>query len=305
MGIKHNPLIDSGAFPDDPSYEISTSEYNADHTIDNGSLVAAKLSASGTDVVFGRSTAGAGNGEEIPVTAAGRALLDDANAAAQLVTLGAQPSDADLTAIAGLSPSNDDVLQRKAGAWANRTIAQLLADLAAAGTTFQPLDSDLTSIAALTTTAFGRGLLALADAAAARTALGISVGAKAYNAGTQVVGAASLTAITLGAEEFDTDGFHSTSVNTSRMTVPAGLGGKYLVAGGSGVSAANTTLAIAKNGTRVRSQTTLPPGEGFALAVLDLAAGDYVELMVYHGSGVTVGHASAAEAQSNLSIMRL
>jgi hypothetical protein len=40
-----------------------------------------------------------------------------------------QPLDADLTAIASLSPSNDDILQRKAGAWANRTPAQLKTDL--------------------------------------------------------------------------------------------------------------------------------------------------------------------------------
>lgn len=39
-----------------------------------------------------------------------------------------QPLDSDLTAIAGLSPSNDDVIQRKSGAWINRTIAQLKAD---------------------------------------------------------------------------------------------------------------------------------------------------------------------------------
>lgn len=36
----------------------------------------------------------------------------------------------------------------------------------------QPVDSDLTAIAALTTTTFGRGLLTTADAAAARTAIG-------------------------------------------------------------------------------------------------------------------------------------
>lgn len=41
--------------------------------------------------------------------------------------------DADLTAIAGLSPSNDDIIQRKAGAWTNRTIAQLISDLNAGG----------------------------------------------------------------------------------------------------------------------------------------------------------------------------
>lgn len=38
--------------------------------------------------------------------------------------------DSDLTAIAGLSPSNDDIIQRKAGAWINRTPSQLKADLA-------------------------------------------------------------------------------------------------------------------------------------------------------------------------------
>jgi len=42
---------------------------------------------------------------------------------------GKQPLDSDLTAIAGLSPGNDDVLQRKAGAWTNRTPAQLKSDL--------------------------------------------------------------------------------------------------------------------------------------------------------------------------------
>ena len=43
---------------------------------------------SATDRLLGRSTAGAGDIEEITCTAAGRALLDDANAAAQRTTLG-------------------------------------------------------------------------------------------------------------------------------------------------------------------------------------------------------------------------
>jgi hypothetical protein len=40
-----------------------------------------------------------------------------------------QPLDSDLTAIAALSPTNDDIIQRKAGAWTNRTPAQIKADL--------------------------------------------------------------------------------------------------------------------------------------------------------------------------------
>lgn len=45
------------------------------------------------------------------------------------------------------------------------------AEAAAAQAASQPLDSDLTAIAALSTTSFGRAFLALADAAAARTAI--------------------------------------------------------------------------------------------------------------------------------------
>lgn len=43
---------------------------------------------------------------------------------------GLQPLDSDLTTIAGLTPSNDDIIQRKAGVWTNRTMAQLATDLA-------------------------------------------------------------------------------------------------------------------------------------------------------------------------------
>lgn len=41
--------------------------------------------------------------------------------------------DPDLQAIAALTPSNDHVLQRKAGAWTNRSMSNLAADLAAIG----------------------------------------------------------------------------------------------------------------------------------------------------------------------------
>jgi hypothetical protein len=57
--------------------------------IANDAVTYAKIqNVSATDRILGRSTAGAGDIEEITCTAAGRALLDDANAAAQRVTLG-------------------------------------------------------------------------------------------------------------------------------------------------------------------------------------------------------------------------
>jgi hypothetical protein len=55
----------------------------------NGAVTYAKIQdTSSSDVLLGRSTAGAGDVEEIACTAAGRALLDDADAAAQRATLG-------------------------------------------------------------------------------------------------------------------------------------------------------------------------------------------------------------------------
>jgi len=58
-------------------------------TIANQAVTYAKIqNVSATDKVLGRSTAGAGSVEEITCTAAGRALIDDADAAAQRTTLG-------------------------------------------------------------------------------------------------------------------------------------------------------------------------------------------------------------------------
>lgn len=47
-----------------------------------------------------------------------------------LALAGLQPLDSDLTVIAAIAPANDDIIQRKAGAWTNRTMAQLKSDLA-------------------------------------------------------------------------------------------------------------------------------------------------------------------------------
>lgn len=65
---------------------------------------------------------------------AGKASSSHTHAESDVTSLvsdlsGKQPIDSDLTAIAALTPTNDDVVQRKSGAWTNRTMAQLKTDL--------------------------------------------------------------------------------------------------------------------------------------------------------------------------------
>ena len=71
-------------------------------TIPNDTVTYAKMqNVSATDKVLGRSTAGAGDVEEIACTAAGRALIDDADAAAQRTTLGLGTAAVKNTGVSG------------------------------------------------------------------------------------------------------------------------------------------------------------------------------------------------------------
>ncbi len=121
------------------------------------------------------------------------------------------------------------------------------------------------------------------------------VGAMAYKtfgSGTQTLSNTTNTAITFNDEEFDTDGFHSTATNTSRMTIPSGKAGKYLVIG-RGTFADNSTgtrmVNIYKNGSLYVQTTSVPQATyGFGhevVGVVNLAVSDYVELFSWQSSG--------------------
>lgn len=104
-GASISTSIASGAIVD--------SDINAAAGITYGKL----QDVSATDKLLGRSTAGAGDIEEITCTAAGRALLDDADAAAQRVTLGleigvnVQGYDADIATYDAATANFTGVLQ--------------------------------------------------------------------------------------------------------------------------------------------------------------------------------------------------
>lgn len=95
------------------------------------------------------------------------------------------------------------------------------------------------------------------------------------------------------AEDWDTDAFHSLSTNTSRFTIPTGLGGRYLLIGQIAWDA-NTTnersIIFRKGGaTFLNGQSTVTANnDGTAMqatTIESLAAGEYVELMAYQDSG--------------------
>ena len=105
-------------------------------------------------------------------------LLDDR--AGYVLTVNDDEDGFDLVDVADLSdaidavlasPAADDFMVYTSGAWRNRTAAQSLVHLgtissAAIAAAYQPLDSDLTAIAAVATTSYGRAFLALANEAA-------------------------------------------------------------------------------------------------------------------------------------------
>jgi hypothetical protein len=129
----------------------------------------------------------------MPGTAFGTSRAGLATSAALSSGLaGKQPLDADLTALSGIgSTSFGRALLTKVDAAAVRSyigagtssspysppipesdVTNLVSDLAAK----QPINSNLTSIAALTTTSYGRSLLTQANAAAAQSVLGLVPG---------------------------------------------------------------------------------------------------------------------------------
>lgn len=104
----------------------------------------------------------------LTTTVFGRGLLALADAAALLSAAGAAAVS---HAHSGADITSGTVADARIAASIARD-SEVTSAISALSSVYQPLDSDLTSIAALTTTAFGRGLLGLADAAALLSAAG-------------------------------------------------------------------------------------------------------------------------------------
>lgn len=122
-------------------------------------------------------------------------------------------------------------------------------------------------------------------------------GCRVTNSGDISIGASSWTSLTFDTERFDLGGMHDTVTNPSRITVPAGGAGIYMI--GASVrftSDANQRMRILLNGTTPLATTdhfydsgSGPTNLHFSICTLyDLGVGDYVQVQVYTGSGEDV-----------------
>ena len=135
------------------------------------------------------------------------------------------------------------------------------------------------------------------------------IGCSAWNTTDYSITNASFTSANYNSEDYDTHGFHSTTTNTSRFTIPSGQAGYYLVwantywrhpgTGNAGAANArflkNGTTSYFTVGVPFSSYSTTTRTGVHLSGVLYLAVGDYVEHQVYQFTGASLDTFSGQE----------
>jgi len=140
-----------------------------------------------------------------------------------------------------------------------------------------------------------------------RAASAALVGCQAYvTSGSQTAVDSTDTIVNLGSELFDTDGFHSTSSNTSRFTIPSGKAGKYnlttTIYVGSAIS--YRAISVLVNGSLLTAyglsggQFNVYNDNGTIASgsvVLSLSVADYVQVAIQvYGGNRTISSANVS-----------
>lgn len=207
-------------------------------------------------------------GAAVSNTPAGNIAAITVQAAINELDTEKQPLDGTLTALAGASWSSgtqllsltaaDTITLKTMGAAAGNIL-----DKAAGDTLYQPIDSDLTAIAALTTTAYGRGLLALADAAALQTAAGTVIGTnvQAFDADLS-----ALAGVTSAADKVP----YFTGAGTASLTSLTSYGRSLI--GGVDAAAVRLTLGLGTMATQDANAVAITGGAAALTAASSLTA---------------------------------
>jgi hypothetical protein len=168
LSLSGTTLTATGGVTDGDKGDITVSGTGSSWVIDNQAVTYAKIqNVSATDKLLGRSTAGAGSVEEITCTAAGRAILDDADASAQRTTLGLGTLATQSGTFSGTSSgtnTGDQTITLTSDVTGSGT-GSFATTIAAGVVSTSKLGGDITTA--------GKALLDDADAAAQRTTLGL------------------------------------------------------------------------------------------------------------------------------------
>ena len=120
-------------------------------------------------------------------------------------------------------------------------------------------------------------------------------GARLTKSANQSLASGTWTTITFNTEAFDVDGYHDNSTNTSRLTIPTGKSGYFLICGQAEFPGGSTAdrarqVALQKNGVDLQltqfpnSGTTYTDARVFT-AIINAVATDYFEIQCRQDSG--------------------
>ena len=116
------------------------------------------------------------------------------------------------------------------------------------------------------------------------------IGASVFPTGDINLSNNTWTALTFDSETYDTDGFHSTSTNTGRFTIPSGKAGYYQFRFAGQVGEGQKQARLYKNGSAfgwIQASADSGANDAMYSAVWYGAVADYFEIYVKQSSGAT------------------
>ena len=287
----------TGGISDGDKGDITVSSGGTVWTIDAGVVTFAKMQAVSANVLLGNDATGT-TVEEITCTAAGRAILDDADASAQRTTLGLGTLATQSGTFSGTS-SGTNTGDQTSIVGITGTIAQF--NTACTDANFQPEDATLTAFAALTIAAesltIGTGADAFtqttfaANTFPARASTGSLVAKSITDFGLSLVDDSSAAAAraTLGLSEFDWNFFYPTVADgTIAVAAKTSFAGTINQIRGLDLASGTCTVAIQINGTNVTGlsglSVTTTAQDATASAANTFAAGDRITCVITSNS---------------------
>lgn len=181
-----------------------------------------------------------------------------------------------------------------AGACAFTAGANLIINGVASGN-YTAAAGDVIFVFAITATQF-RLVIQKADGTAV-VATGVSTGCRAQHSANQSINNDTWTTVAFDGEEWDTNAYHDLVTNNSRITIPPGKAGKYLIGftgyfadNATGVRGCKLVWTGAPNpiaGGLFAANPTVTAAFGYihCATVFNFAAGEYIEVQVYQNSG--------------------